>query len=281
MYAPDHTISHWKTKKLHKRGDTPLPHPPIPLARYARSGSVASLPHIITFSLQTHLLKKPGDATASAGECDSDSDYSISAEPCPSSSDSGDSPIKDTVSSSSQDNNKNEEKKAKCESKTATKCSPRVKVKTSTKCSPRERKWDRKHACLHCQKLTTKMPRHLETHHSNESLVKEALLHPTFSPPRKKIFDEIREKGGLCMRTIVMYWKQGKVKCWCTSVQAQVLMRIQETICHVILAWVFFSKEETFGDTRKNALETMKQQHLETRDIRRKVLLCCLFPLKF
>ena len=31
---------------------------------YARSGSVASLPRIITFSLQTHpLLEKPGDAT--------------------------------------------------------------------------------------------------------------------------------------------------------------------------------------------------------------------------
>ena len=46
---------------------TPPSHtlPPPPLARYARSGSVASLPRIITFSLPTHpLVEKPGDATA-------------------------------------------------------------------------------------------------------------------------------------------------------------------------------------------------------------------------
>ena len=46
-------------------GTIPLPPPPTPppppLTRYARSGSVASLPRIITFSLQTHpLLEKPG-----------------------------------------------------------------------------------------------------------------------------------------------------------------------------------------------------------------------------
>ena len=61
-YAPDddHTISHWKTKKLHTLGGgTPPPPPPPPrsLARYARSHNY------IFSSKQPPPLGETGDAT--------------------------------------------------------------------------------------------------------------------------------------------------------------------------------------------------------------------------
>jgi hypothetical protein len=57
------------------------------------------------------------------------------------------------------------------------------------------RKWDKKHACLYCKKLFSKLPRHLEATHANEKEVLEAMMQPKLSKQRKQLFEKLRNMG--------------------------------------------------------------------------------------
>lgn len=59
----------------------------------------------------------------------------------------------------------------------------------------------KRNCCLFCKKLYTKIARHLETIHSNESEVKKFSLLPKKCTERLKIIDTIRRKGNFQYNT--------------------------------------------------------------------------------
>ena len=53
----------------------------------------------------------------------------------------------------------------------------------------------KKHSCLYCNKLYSKMPRHLENMHKNEDNLLEALSYEVGSKERRDKWIEIRREG--------------------------------------------------------------------------------------
>lgn len=58
-----------------------------------------------------------------------------------------------------------------------------------------KRKWDKKHFCLYCSAPHTKISRHLEMKHAEETAVVHALRFPKGSTIRKDLFSQLRNKG--------------------------------------------------------------------------------------
>ena len=59
----------------------------------------------------------------------------------------------------------------------------------------KKRKWDKKHSCLYCCKLYSKMARHLEQKHKDELEVVQAISHNKRSKERKRLFKIIQNRG--------------------------------------------------------------------------------------
>ncbi|KAJ8039318.1 N-lysine methyltransferase KMT5A [Holothuria leucospilota] len=69
-----------------------------------------------------------------------------------------------------------------------------VKVLTSSNCDGR-RVWDKHQYCVYCNKAFAKLPRHLESAHSGERDVAEALMYDKKSKERSKRWEILRNKG--------------------------------------------------------------------------------------
>lgn len=63
-------------------------------------------------------------------------------------------------------------------------------------CLKREkRKWDKRHYCVYCKKLQSKMAQHLKRKHSDEKEVALAICHPPTSKKHRQILEELRRQG--------------------------------------------------------------------------------------
>lgn len=69
-----------------------------------------------------------------------------------------------------------------------------VKVLTSNNCDGR-RVWDKHQYCVFCSKAFAKLPRHMESAHSGEREVAEALMYDKKSKERSKKWEILRNKG--------------------------------------------------------------------------------------
>lgn len=58
-----------------------------------------------------------------------------------------------------------------------------------------KRTYDKKHACMYCKLLVSKLPRHLEAKHKNEKEVAEFMSKPLNSDERRKIIEDIQQTG--------------------------------------------------------------------------------------
>ena len=68
---------------------------------------------------------------------------------------------------------------------------------------------DKKHACVYCLQLYSKMARHLEQVHKDELEVAKALSYPKRSKERQKIWLEIRNKGDFAYNRRVITEEEG------------------------------------------------------------------------
>lgn len=81
--------------------------------------------------------------------------------------------------------------------------------KTTTVC--RKQKWDKRHACLFCEKLYLKIARHLEDCHSEEPRVARAIAYPKGSKERKEAWIILRNDGDYSHNFKVLKQKKGLV----------------------------------------------------------------------
>ena len=71
--------------------------------------------------------------------------------------------------------------------------------------------WDKKHACVYCMQLYSKMARHLEQVHKDELEVAKALSFPKRSKERQKLWLEIRNKGDFAYNRRVIAEEEGQL----------------------------------------------------------------------
>ncbi|GFO00947.1 hypothetical protein PoB_002745200 [Plakobranchus ocellatus] len=75
----------------------------------------------------------------------------------------------------------------------------------------KKRVYDKKHCCVFCNKLVSKIARHLEQMHSSEPEVALALILPKASKERKNKFNEILKRGDFAYNKKVMETKSGLI----------------------------------------------------------------------
>lgn len=72
---------------------------------------------------------------------------------------------------------------------------------TSTSAVGTKRIYDKKHACMYCKLLVSKLPRHLEAKHNNEIEVAQFMAQPLNSKQRKLMIEKIRQTGNYIHNT--------------------------------------------------------------------------------
>lgn len=85
---------------------------------------------------------------------------------------------------------------------------PKAKISVQ-KILPCGRKWDKKHSCLYCGKLYSKMARHLESKHNNEIEVGKALAYKKGSRERKNELHQLLHRGDFKHNKSVIDSKNG------------------------------------------------------------------------
>ncbi|XP_037396315.1 uncharacterized protein LOC119263848 isoform X1 [Pygocentrus nattereri] len=90
----------------------------------------------------------------------------------------------------------------------------KITVKCSTKTDNGKRIWNKKHFCLYCKKPNSKIARHLERKHGEETEVAQALSFPKGSKRRAALLEEIRNKGDFEHNIDVLENGDGQLITW-------------------------------------------------------------------
>lgn len=84
-----------------------------------------------------------------------------------------------------------------------------VKVQTTHKSRFNTRVYDKKHSCFYCNKMYSKIGRHLENVHGSEAEVAQATSFPKNSKKRRHALDDLRRKGDFHHNAKVLSSGQG------------------------------------------------------------------------
>ena len=84
-----------------------------------------------------------------------------------------------------------------------------ITVKTCVKGA--KRKWDKRHYCVYCKKLQSKIARHLQWKHSSEKEVALALCHPAKSKQSRQMLEDLHRKGNYYHNTDVLNEGKGEM----------------------------------------------------------------------
>ncbi|XP_026081500.1 uncharacterized protein LOC113058050 [Carassius auratus] len=120
--------------------------------------------------------------------------------------------VKDTIFNTFEEVKK---AKQKTQRKKAKQKSPRkMTIKTSQRDPKGKRTWNKKQYCVFCEKAQSKLARHLERSHSNETEVAKAFSFPKRSKERRILLEQLRNQGNYYHNIKVLETGRGEIITW-------------------------------------------------------------------
>lgn len=87
-------------------------------------------------------------------------------------------------------------------------------IKRSQRNPEGKRIWNKKQYCVYCEKAQSKIARHIERSHSNESEVAKALSFPKCSKKRRILLEQLRNQGNYYHNIKVLETGCGEIVTW-------------------------------------------------------------------
>ncbi|XP_026054801.1 uncharacterized protein LOC113040760 [Carassius auratus] len=120
--------------------------------------------------------------------------------------------VKDTIFNTFEEVKKAKQKTPR---KKAKQKSPRkMTIKTSQRDPKGKRTWNKKQYCVFCEKAQSKLARHLERSHSNETEVAKAFSFPKRSKERRILLEQLRNQGNYYHNIKVLETGRGEIITW-------------------------------------------------------------------
>ncbi|KAI7789439.1 hypothetical protein IRJ41_018073 [Triplophysa rosa] len=159
------------------------------------------------------------------------------------------------------------------EGKKAKRSPRKMTIKTSERNPDGKRIWNKKQYCVYCEMSQSKIARHLERKHLNETEVAKALSFPKGSKKRRDLLEQIRNQGNYYHNLKVLETGRGEIITWRQPTADAVISDFLP--CPDCLA--FFKKKDLWkhskmcrgqGDVRKNKGERVRS------------VAACMIPMK-